>query len=523
MTTARAAERHFRIFARGDIRSDILTSWRVSLRTLTNPDTGLAFAEDEIAAATAEQSRFWIEADAIDLAMLSNQSNGLYLADQVRVRRAATAWLVSYHAEQWGIARLAATGGSGLADFGATPGAIFVGSTAIPDAAAFVATAPDGKRFQSMFTATTPGGGTASLTMRGVDTGDETNLDSGTELKPAANIPLGIVGNGATTAKFTGGAPVEGDADMADRIADRIKHKAASGNSAHMRDWARDASAAIDDAYIYPCALHAGTVIVSPAQRRGSVAGPSARIPSAGTLADAIAFLTPPGSPVVPTPPHVLVVAPVAEAADAVVSLAMPVGQAGGWADIEPWPSGTAATTITALTDQTNFQITIDASSSALPSGVLAPAMMVWDDATSRMASLAVQSVVLSAGLIYDVVLSAAPGKTLATGDYVSPNSKRRDVIAESAEEYLDSLGAGEVIDLATDPRGHRAFRFPEPSDEAPQRAGTSLLTFIADALGASLADSALQSISVATPTIPTDPTVGPSLIVAGKLALYPL
>ena len=59
--------RPFAYVERGQTRDDILMMFRDGLRQLTNPETGTAFSEDEIAEATQAGSRWWIEAEAIDL------------------------------------------------------------------------------------------------------------------------------------------------------------------------------------------------------------------------------------------------------------------------------------------------------------------------------------------------------------------------------------------------------------------------------------------------------------------------
>ena len=530
MSTAQAPDREFKVYRRGERREEILTSYRVHLRQLINPDTNAAFTEPEIATATATHSQPWIRADAIDLTILALQNNDLLMADQIRLDRAGTSWLEGYHGPMWGETKLPAEGGSGPATQSATVGTIFVGSTTIPDAVAYACTAPDGKKYQLLFTVITPGTGIAALTFKGVDTGTQTNLPTGTELVSAANRPAGAIGNATVTANFTGGVPAETDADFADRIADRIKHKPACGNSAHIRAWARQASASVEDGFIYCCALHAGTVIVCATQKRGTAVGPIARIPNAATLAALVAYLTPPASPVLPARPYLLVVAPQAPGAgfgdtDLVLCLAMPTGQVGGWTDYTPWPETTAGgtpATITTLTDQQHFRVTISGGTPAPPAGVTAPALMVWNDATSRFETLNVQSVVLFGGLIYDVVLTAAPTKFLALGDYISPDAGRRVTIATAIEAYFDALGPGEAM-ASTDNRYHRAVRFPLVSEEWPQNVGESVVTYLLDALGAALSDASIASSLNTVPIAPTAPEAGPHQCFLGRIGIYKL
>lgn len=529
--TARAPERAFATFRRGQVREDILTSFRFGLRQVLNPDTNAAFTETEIATATGRLSRYFIEADAIDLVLLSAQNRDLFFADQARIDRAATTFLTGYHGRLWGESKLSAVGGSGPVDAPATPGSIFVGSTTVPDPAAVFGTDAQGLRFQVLFTEITPAGGVATLQLKGIDTGPATNIDVGNEIK-WSNAPPTAPEPATVTTKFTGGFGAETDREFARRLLDRVRQKQAAGNNAQFRAWARQASVAVEDGFIYATAIHAGSVRVAVTQRRGDTEGPTGRLASVGTLTDVTAFLTPPASPVVPTPPFVVVTGHVAEGVDMTLGMSLPFGQASGWEDLDPWPGlGTGApfnTYISAITDQQNFKITRGLASKDLPAGVTAPSMMALDPARSRFESLNVQSVTLDAGDVFDVVLAAAPSFTLVagsatTGTRLSPDVSRRELIAQTIEAYFDSLGPGELVDLSVDLRAHRAFRFPPPNEEFPQRAGTGVISRLQDALGASLADATLDEVSQSLPTLPADPVDEPNMLVADDLGIYPL
>lgn len=434
MTQLVAAERAFVTFRRGEIREDILRTWRNGLRQLVNPETGLAFTEDEIGAATARQSRWWIEADQLDLVLLTAQQRGLYLANQIRPDRASTAFLRRYHRDLWGLVPLSATGGAGTIAAPASVGSIFVGSTTIPDPIATKLTDPAGKRYQVLFTttATSDGAGTgvdgAMLAVKGIDTGPETNLAVDLVLTWKENQPLGVTDDPTVAIAFKDGGAAETDADYARRIMDNIRHRPASGNPAHFRAWAREASVSVYDAYVFPCAFHAGSTLVCITSKRTTTKGPGGRIPSAATLQTVRAEITPPGSPRVPRPPHVLAVVPTQQSSDLIISLDMRKGSSAGWTDATPWPNQLAGigTTITTVTNQTHFEITQPAGADGLPAGVTAPSMMVWDASTSRLEQLAVQSVTDLGGDVYSVVLSTAPATTLAVGQVISPDNGRR-------------------------------------------------------------------------------------------------
>ena len=521
MTTA-PNERAFAYFRRGEVRDEILTEFRIGLRSLINPETGVAFTEDEIARATQVGSRFWIEADAIDLIGQAQQSRALFLADQVRMDRASTNWLVGHHGDLWGEKPLPASPGSGRVDAKASAGTIFLGSTTIGDQTAHVARDPAGLRYQTYTTVTTPGGGAAELTFVGIDAGDETNLDVGTVLT-WENPPLGAEPTCTVVLnKFTGGVAAEDNSAFQARLRGRVRHKPAGGNSAHFRAWAREASVAIEDGFVYSCALHAGSTLVAITQKRTG-GGPTARVANAVTLGTARAYLTPPGSPVVPSRAFVIVTTVTPVSTDFVALLSQPKGNTAGWADITPWPGYTttpSAVQAAPAPTTTTFRINSD---TALPTGVTAPKLMYWDTTTSRFVALNVTSVVSAGGGLYDVTLATALAAPLASGVRISPLMARHETAAKAIESYFDELGPGEVVDLATDIRADMAARFPEPSEEKPYRAGQVLASRITDALGASAADASIVGLSATTPGLPTEVIDGPKMLTLGKVGVYEL
>lgn len=519
-------EREFAVFRRGETREDILRFFRNGLRVLYDPQTGDLFTEDTIRRATTAGSRFYVEADAIDLACQGIQKRDEFLAQQIRVDRAGTAFLQNFHAPQWGETYLPATGGNGPVLATGLVGTTFIGSTTVPDPFATFGTDEAGKRYQVLVSGVIPASGSVSLTVIGIDGGSETNLPPGAEIRwsnpPAGSDPLATV-----TEQFTGGGPAETDAEFSARLAARIRHKPGAGNDAQMRALARAASNAVEDAFTYPCAMNAGSVLVSVTQKRGDSVGPNGRVASAGVLLQVTAAIVPPASPDIPGQSFVVVVPDTPEPSNATVQLALRKGSAAGWTDLVPFPpiNGVNAVAVTLVTTQTDFRITTSGPG-LLPGGGISATgvgLMVWDVDSSRFETLAVASVNdLGAG-VYRVVLAAPAAHLIALGDWISPATLQADALAESVEAYFDSLGPGEVINLSTDVLAPRAFRRPVPSEEYPARAGQSLITFISEALGSVQSDATLASISVTTPSLPSDPVDGPRRITLGKFAAYEL
>lgn len=83
------SERAFAAFPRGHIRDEvILAHFRAELRTIVNPATGVTFTDDEVQRATAPGTRFYVDADAIDLLGQAQQQRAIHLAEQLDPRRA---------------------------------------------------------------------------------------------------------------------------------------------------------------------------------------------------------------------------------------------------------------------------------------------------------------------------------------------------------------------------------------------------------------------------------------------------
>lgn len=525
-------ERKFATFRRGKVRDDIiLARFRNALRGATNPDTGTTFTEDEIAVITQDDSRFFVEADAIDLFGQAIQQRAIWFADQVRPERAASGWLRNVHGNLWlpdGF--LDATGGSGSVLATASTGTIYVGSTTIGDSSANVARDPSGKQYQVLVTTVADANGEATLQMQGIDTGDDTNLAEGAILT-WVNPPLGSDSEASVSETFTGGFNEETENEFAQRIIRRIRNKPGAGNSAQFRLWAQNSSNAVYDAFIYPTALHSGSLIVAVVQKRGSTVGPNARVASIGTLTTVTAYLLPPTSPIVPHGIHVLVTTVNPEPVDFSMLLSMPRGSSGGWTDTDPWPKYESTieegAPIRSVTSQLEFTLETYSEISGVEVGDSltsddVPALMVWNDETSAFETLDVASVTRNSSTIYTVVLNNEPDKTLVVDDIISPNNERAEVIAEAFQDYFDELGPSELVD-EDDVRFVRAARFPRPDQEYAVKAGQSVISRLDDQLGGALSDAELIHITQNEPTLPNEYeiTAGPNLLTIGKVGIY--
>jgi len=275
-------DRVFAVVPFGGFRDMVLREFRSALRGRTNPDTGSAFTEAEIAYALAKGSRWWIGAQAIEQVAQIQQSRAVWLADQALPGTASSEWLERYHAPAWleEPALLDATGSQGFVLAIAPNGSSFAGSTTPEDPAAVQLRDPStGRRFQVLSTTVIASGGQREIEVFGLDGGEDTNISIGDVLE-WVNAPAGTEPTAEATTNFSGGTDRETDQDRVRRIEDAIRWRQGAGNWAQIRSWARDASNAVEDAFIYPCALGAGTTVVSLVQKRSTATGPLARIPT---------------------------------------------------------------------------------------------------------------------------------------------------------------------------------------------------------------------------------------------------
>ncbi len=530
-------ERKFITFQRGEIRDIILMAFRNQLRTMTDPDTDSTFTEDKIAQITQPGSRFYIEADAIDLVEQAKQASGLYLSGQFRPKWANTEMLEEMWGKVWlgDDPRLPATGGSGTVSAAANVGAIWPGSTTIPDATAAIATDANGKSYQVLYTVVTPASGIVSLTLKGIDVGADTNPLKDASLAWSTNEPGSANSTCTVTSdpRFSGGFNEETDEELADRIEQNIRHRPASGNNSHISAWAREASVAVEQGWIFACAMNAGSVLVSITQKRDPDAdppeGPNIRAnPAEGTMLDVTQYLTPPGSAVEPERVYLVVTSPNPQSSDIVMRLSMSVGATAGWGDVDPWPVHRVAyeeVIVTNIVSATEFECETDGPlPGTVPSltGDDAPQIMLWNEDQSRYIKLDVQTI-SHAGFTATVELNSAPsGYVVALGDRISPYTSQELSIAEACEEYFDGLGPGEVVD-STDPRSARALRFPKATEQYPSRAGEVVLSRVIDALAGVAADASLPYQSRNSPDLPGDVIDGPNMVTLGHVSVFPL
>lgn len=210
------------------------------------------------------------------------------------------------------------------------------GSITIP--ADFVATAPSGLKYRTTGAsiAITTG---AKVELVATSTGAATNVDPATVLT-WDSAAIGALASTCTVDAdgFTGGFGADTDEQLRVRLLDRLANPAGGGNVAQVRQWAEDASSAVERAFCYAGVRGAGTYDVALVAEGGDRTVPGATV----TAIDAVLAAKHPGHADVNT----TTVSP--ERVDVILSATMPTpastgGAGNGWRDTVPWPSGAVA------------------------------------------------------------------------------------------------------------------------------------------------------------------------------------
>lgn len=182
------------------------------------------------------------------------------------------------HAVIYGLTRRAATTSEGTVTVTGTPGTVFAAGLAFADAAGLTGETTAG--------GTIPGGGSIDVDAVSIDTGIAVNWASG-EILTFASPPAGIDSTCTASADFTGGADEESDAQLLERLLERIQYPPAGGTESDWHQWALSVDG-VYLAYTHPLRRGPGTIDVSIVVQgaTGHLA-----LPSAGLLTDVRDYL----------------------------------------------------------------------------------------------------------------------------------------------------------------------------------------------------------------------------------------
>ena len=173
-----------------------------------------------------------------------------WIADQAFPDRASSAELARW-AAIWGLSRAPATAARGAITVTGTDGSAVEAGTTWRSS--------DGREYDSTARAVIAGG-SATVQVQARTAGAAGNAGAGTSL--ALLSPLAGVQSAATTVSIAGGADVESDDSLRERLLARIQAPPAGGSASDYEAWARAGHTAVTRAWVRPRAAGLGTVTV---------------------------------------------------------------------------------------------------------------------------------------------------------------------------------------------------------------------------------------------------------------------
>lgn len=307
----------------------------------------------------------------------------------------------------------------------------------------------------------------------GVDLGASTNLSAG-EVLTWTTPPFG---SGPTATVAAGGLTSGADADTDERLRQRLlkllREPQNGGSWAHYRQWAEDASAAVENAYVYPALQGPGTVHLAY-----TVEGTSAtRYSRTGSAALTLVV----ASAVVAEQPEfadVTVTTVAHQDLDLALKFLLPEplstgGPGGGWIDgaADRWAIAKTGAgnvdgvpTVTTVTSSTTFVV------DTYEQPVDGTTVAFFSSTDRRMVTAVVDGDGTGSAGAWTVVLDRAL-PTVSVGDYLMPACEQGDAYAETFQAAVATLAPGEkttVADVLP-----RAYRHPKSTEGFPSAVTT--------------------------------------------------
>lgn len=463
----------------------------------------------------AEGSETWVRGEAVAATALTIMAREVALQDAT-MPDSATGDDLTRLAMVWrGIERSNGAGASGNVTASCTGTVVYsIGQQC---------TSQDGLRYE-VTTTTIATTGTA-IPVRAIDTGSRTDKAAGTVLTwsspPIGSDTTCVVG----ASGLTNGADADTDAKLRQRLQDALRHPAASGSWSHYAQWAEEASAAVEKAFVYCAPQGPGTVHVAVTVEAD--ADNAYTREANATLLNEVALAI-----VAESPEHADVLTTTVTDVDTTVVLRITApehradgGLGGGWVDPVAfrWPNyyssgGYYATRLT-VAPSIGTVIRVDVLD-PLNLPIAESHIAIWSTSQKKFYHSRVKSSTNVAGNVYDVVLYDAIDTTaIASGDYVSPDLERIDDYGALLASVFAGLGPGELTSSAS--LLPRAYRHP-----LQQEAWNSSFTSV-HVGKLSIDYPEVTHVSVITPSLPASPAVAsavtnpPNILVLGKFAIY--
>lgn len=362
----------------------------------------------------------------------------------------------------------------------------------------------------------------ADISVVAIDTGSETNADSGTVVRfinPPFN--LSVEARVSISSPLTGGFDEESEPRKRERVLNRLANSPGGGNWGQLRELAFNALPSVDDCYVYPaCGGPSSEKVVIVREFDYSRNDYHRAMPEGGvtTVRNAIQKSNS-GSieTVVDTAGE--------EPADLTFYLTLPDsslagGNGLGWVDQTPWPPAGAGTHVAVTSVTSATQITVNALGVAPKAGV--HHVTWWAPGDQKPRTVLITAVSGSSGgrvLTLESPLIDSDGVSVAVGDYISPAAVGIGDYARTFLRLFGELGAGENVVPASGDTPRR-LRHPFISDGA-QIGITG--KFLADFLRAhrEIDDGSIAYLPTAYPTVPASVNSPPNILVPRHFGIF--
>lgn len=366
-----------------------------------------------------------------------------------------------------------------------------------------------------------------------VDAGEAGNLESGQKVRWVTGNILNLQTEAtvSNTEPIVGGLDQEDEARLRARLINSVRNNPQGGNWAQIIEWAMEASAAVQYAFVYPALGGPGQFKLVVCRAPNIDENDFSRV-LGSTVRNAIdAYVRAKISD------HVeFVVQPSADVeVDCTILATLPPTQAlggdgNGWTNDVPWPvpeSGNRVT-VAAVTSPTVIRINVT------PEPTPGTTILWWATSERRFVPAIIQSVAGSAMawvVTLDTPLTDETSTDVAVGDYISPGCARYEEYSEAVRSMLLNHGPGENTsdpDLLPrsqrQPRPNESFFLPKGKthiEPIPTDIGTTTLCSLIDPRP-EIADAVWGYRSATTPAIPPFPSGAPECFIPGRFGVYP-
>lgn len=310
------------------------------------------------------------------------------------------------------------------------------------------------------------------IPVQGIDTGTATNLAAG-EILDWVSPPAGSLGTTVVDAGgLVDGADADNDGRLRKRLLKRLQEPQNGGSWSHVRQWLEDASAAVEDAYVYPAAQGPGTVHWAYTVE-GTRDNDYARSGSAALtlkLANYLVTQAPEFAEAIGT-----TVAHEDLSAVFKATLPDPVsegGVGGGWVNESAarWPpaNASAGVTVATITAPNKFTTSVTTTPTAGTTRI-----QIFQSATREVVDA---RVVAYSGSVPNLTITLdKPLPDLSVGDHLFPAIERGSDICDAFQEQIALLDPGEKTSNAD--VLPRAYRHPREADGFPSTVTTKQLS----------------------------------------------